>query len=253
MTTSPAPTNPVPQPLATHAGGLSRRQALTRIGAVAGAGLVLAARPDQAFAAARAVAVDPEETAGPYPADGSNGVDVVDASLVRRRMRTDVDGTNRQDGIPLDLRLKVWDVDAAEPVDGVWVYVWHCNVDGEYSGYSGQEGHSWLRAVQPTDADGNVRFRTIIPGRYDGRASHIHLAVFPDDTFDPNNKLATTQLAFRNKSIDAIYATDDRYATSLTNATYNANDNVFSDGWADQLLRLKAKGSGYVGRSTIGL
>lgn len=232
---------------------LSRRQLLGRIGVAAGAGVVLAARPDRLLAATQDVVVDPQEMAGPYPADGSNGVDVVDSSLVRRRMRTDVGGGNRQDGIPLDLRLRVWDVAADEALAGVWVYVWHCNINGEYSGYGNQVGRSWLRAVQQTNDEGRVRFRTIVPGRYPGRASHIHLAVFPDDSFDPAAKLSTTQLAFRNRVMDEIYAADDRYAGSLTNAIYNESDMVFSDGVDDQLVRLEVKGNGYLGRSTIGV
>ncbi|KAL0933504.1 uncharacterized protein CTRU02_212467 [Colletotrichum truncatum] len=34
---------------------------------------------------------------------------------------------------------------------------------------------SWLRGVQQTGTDGVVRFKTIFPGWYNGRATHIHL------------------------------------------------------------------------------
>lgn len=31
-----------------------------------------------------------------------------------------------------------------------------------------------LRGVQPADADGIATFDTLMPGHYDGRATHIH-------------------------------------------------------------------------------
>ena len=82
----------------------------------------------------------PEETAGPYPADGSSGVDVLSQSGVVRSDITSSFGTASgvAEGVPLTIRLKVYDLNGEEAtaLTGAAVYLWHCNRDGEYSMYS---------------------------------------------------------------------------------------------------------------------
>ena len=120
------------------------------------------------------------------------------------------------------------------------MYAWHCSRDGHYSVYSGgmnggdYSDSSWFRGVQVADANGAVTFNTIFPGRYQGRAVHIHFEVYEDDTF--SNLLLTSQVGFDDEESDAIYATDSNYASSLRNPTYNANDNVFNDGDGSQII-----------------
>jgi protocatechuate 3,4-dioxygenase beta subunit len=48
-----------------------------------------------------------------------------------------------------------------------------------------------LRGHQRADAEGRYRFRTIVPGAYEGRTRHIHVKVAP-----PGARLLTTQLYF---------------------------------------------------------
>jgi len=192
----------------------------------------------------------PTETGGPFPADGSNQngagavADVLDKPAVfRTDMTTDLDGSNRQSGIPLNLRIKVGNKADKSALVGAAVYVWHCDVNGHYSAYSGgmnggdYSARSYLRAVGVTDANGDVRFTSILPGRYQGRAAHIHFAVFSDRTLA--KRLLTSQFAFDDAEADALYASNPAYAGSLRNPTYNSRDNVFSDGVGNQLLDLQ--------------
>jgi protocatechuate 3,4-dioxygenase beta subunit len=53
----------------------------------------------------------------------------IDADKIRQ------DVTEDQEGIPLDLRLKVIDAETCRPVRNAAVDIWHCNASGVYSGY----------------------------------------------------------------------------------------------------------------------
>jgi len=182
----------------------------------------------------------PGETSGPFPADGSNGADVLhDPRALRSDIRSDLDGSNTQDGVELDLALTVLDGATGRPVAGAAVYVWHCNKAGEYSAYP---SGSFLRGAQPTDADGVARFTTVLPGRYQGRAFHIHFEVFRDGTY--GSKLLTSQMAMDDKAIDSLYAAAPAYAEALRADTDNARDNVFSDGVGRQLLEVRGDVAG---------
>src|SRR5690606_17300203 len=101
----------------------------------------------------------PDETAGPYPGDGSNGPDVLeDSGIVRRDIRSSIDGAATADGVPLTFELQILDLaNGGVPFAGVAVYAWHCTAQGEYSMYSsGLEDVTYLRGVQVADADGKV-------------------------------------------------------------------------------------------------
>ena len=123
--------------------------------------------------------LSPEQIAGPY---------FRNPKLIRRNISEGVDG------IPLVLRLTIVDAMTGQPVTGAVVDIWHCNARGAYSGWSkinpdekvsvGDIGSiprtdddTYLRGGQFTDKNGIVRFTTIYPGFYAGRALHIHVAV----------------------------------------------------------------------------
>ena len=123
------------------------------------------------------------ETAGPYPGDGSNGPDVLDASGIERSdLTTSIDTGTVAEGVPLTVTMNVIDMangDAA--MTGAAVYLWHADAQGRYSMYSeGVEDETWLRGVQVADANGQVTFTSIVPGCYTGRWPHIHFEVYPD-------------------------------------------------------------------------
>ena len=179
----------------------------------------------------------PEETAGPYPGDGSNGVNVLDdAGIVRSDIRSSFgSSTTTATGVPLTITLTVVDTSAGcAPLAGAAVYLWHCDIDGRYSLYSsGVTNENYLRGVQVTDANGQVTFQSIFPACYSGRWPHAHFEVYPDVTSitSSRNKIATSQLAFPKAICDTVYASSG-YSQSVTNLSRVslAGDNVFGDG-----------------------
>ena len=190
----------------------------------------------------------PEETNGPYPADGSNGVNILTESGVVRKDITSSfgDATGTVDGIPLTVKLTVVDVssakDAGAAVAGAAIYVWHCSREGNYSLYGqGVEDENWLRGVQETDSKGQVEFTTIFPGCYSGRWPHIHFEVYPSltDATKAQKRQRTSQLAFPAGVCNAVYATDG-YESSVKNFAGMSldTDNVFSDGHSLQSATL---------------
>jgi protocatechuate 3,4-dioxygenase beta subunit len=92
----------------------------------------------------------PEETAGPFPGDGSNGPDVLSQSgIVRRDIRPsfgDLSGT--ADGVPLTIQIAVRNAsNSCAPPAGAAVYAWHCDRAGQYSLYTITD-QNYLRGVQ---------------------------------------------------------------------------------------------------------
>ena len=177
----------------------------------------------------------PDETAGPYPGDGSNGPDVLEQSgIVRSDIRSSISGGGVADGVPLQFTLRITDMANGDaPFAGVAVYAWHCTAQGEYSMYSaGIEDETYLRGVQVTDADGQVTFTSIVPGCYSGRWPHIHFEVYPSASAitDSANAIATSQLALPESMLGAVYALAayDGSARNLSQVTL-ASDNVFGD------------------------
>jgi protocatechuate 3,4-dioxygenase beta subunit len=180
--------------------------------------------------------VIPEETAGPFPGDGSNGVNVLaEDGVVRRDIRSSFgSASGAADGVPMTIRFDLGDAATGAALASAAVYVWHCDREGRYSRYSeGATDQNYLRGVQAADADGLVTFTSIYPACYSGRWPHIHFEVYPsvDDATASSNLLATSQIALTENVCDTVYATDG-YEQSRTNMTQVslASDMVFSDG-----------------------
>ena len=185
----------------------------------------------------------PEETAGPYPGDGSNGVNVLAESGV---VRSDItgsfgDASGVADGVPVTVRMRVYDLsgDDATPLEGAAIYLWHCDAAGDYSMYSqAVADENYLRGVQVADADGRVEFTSIFPGCYAGRWPHMHFEVYESEeaATSYSNKLRTSQLALPQDVSETVY-TDARYSGSAANlaAISLDSDNVFSDGYSLQM------------------
>jgi protocatechuate 3,4-dioxygenase beta subunit len=221
-----------------------------------------ASNPTSAATAATSTGVNasdgeiPEETGGPYPGDGSNGANVLTESGVVRSDITHSFGTGSgvAEGVPLTIRLKVYDLNGTDvtPYAGAAVYVWHCDRDGNYSMYSsGVEGENYLRGVQEAAADGTVEFTSIFPAAYSGRWPHVHFEVYPslDDATSASNKLRTTQLALPQDACETVYANADGYEASVANLaqTSLSTDMVFSDGYSLQLANVTGSiDTGYV-------
>jgi protocatechuate 3,4-dioxygenase beta subunit len=234
---------------------LSRRRALTLLGgaglaaALAGCGAATTANDSSAAATTSSAAGTaaagteiPEETAGPYPGDGSNGVNVLTESGIVRSDITSSFGSASgvAQGVPLTVKLKVLDTgNGSAGLKGAAVYLWHCDRDGRYSLYSeGITQENYLRGVQETGSDGSVQFTSIYPAAYSGRWPHIHFEVYPslDAATTASGKLRTSQLALPEAPCKLVYATEG-YSQSLQNMAQTSldTDNVFSDGYSLQL------------------
>lgn len=200
----------------------------------------------------------PEETAGPFPGDGSNGPDILrESGVVRQDIRSSIGAASGvADGVPLRVELTVVDTgNGCAPLPGAAVYVWHCDRDGEYSMYGNLPDENYLRGVQVADADGALAFTTIFPACYPGRWPHIHFEVYPsvEDATSASNKLRTSQLAFPEDTCEAAYAADG-YAASVSALSRVSldSDMVFSDGVSLQTPTVSGDAtSGFTARLTV--
>jgi len=178
----------------------------------------------------------PEETAGPYPGDGSNGVNVLtESGIVRSDItRSFGSASGVAEGVPLTIKLTVLDTgNGSQALKGAAVYVWHCDREGRYSMYSeGVTNENYLRGVQIADADGRVRFTSIFPACYSGRWPHIHFEVYPDRSSitDDSKVIATSQVALPKDTCAKVYA-QTGYEQSVANLSQVSldSDNVFGD------------------------
>ena len=178
----------------------------------------------------------PEETAGPYPGDGSNGPDVLSQSgVVRGDIRSSFgSSTTTAEGVPLTIRFAVLDLaDGCAPYAGAAVYAWHCDRDGNYSMYSqAAANENYLRGVQAAGDDGIVEFQSIFPACYSGRWPHIHFEVYPslDAATSAANKIATSQIALPEEICTEVYASSGYESSIQTFSQVSlASDNVFGD------------------------
>ncbi len=184
----------------------------------------------------------PEETGGPFPADGSNGINVLtESGIVRSDITTSFgSASGTAGGVPLTIDLTILDVSSGgTPVTGAAVYLWHCDREGAYSLYSsGVTDQNYLRGVQEAGADGKVSFKSIFPAAYSGRWPHIHFEVYPSltEATAAGSKLVTSQIALPKDACDLVYATAG-YEQSVQNMAQTSldTDNVFSDGYSTQL------------------
>nr|WP_260625856.1 intradiol ring-cleavage dioxygenase [Hymenobacter sediminicola] len=167
--------------------------------------------------------VAPTETEGPFPTK-------VPASYVRSDIR------DNKSGYAMAAKITITN-SSCVPLAGALVDIWHCDAEGNYSEYGGTGMQStnyqsvhFLRGRQTTDANGLVTFTSIFPGWYSGRATHIHVHVYSAS----GQSLKVTQIAFPEGTGTAVAAVNG-YTKGLNGYTTNAQDNVFSDGVAQEL------------------
>lgn len=174
-----------------------------------------------------ACAVTNSETEGPFPTKSPS-------TLVQSNIVSD------RTGVPLSIEITVQNVNnSCAALQGVLVDIWHCDKEGNYSEYGGSGMQStnytsvhFLRGRQTTDGSGKVNFTSIFPGWYSGRATHIHVHIYNAS----GQSLLVTQIAFPEGSSSAtvLVAATSGYK-GMNGYTYNANDNVFSDGTANEM------------------
>lgn len=230
------------------------------------AGTAAASSAATASSASSATCVSeiPQETAGPYPADGSQASQqdlnaLALSGIVRQDIRTSLGTKNTAAGIPATVKLKLVNVnDNCSVLAGHAVYLWHCDQGGNYSMYSnGVTDEDYLRGVQAAGDDGVVTFTSIFPACYRGRWPHIHFEIYPsaEKATSASNVMHTTQLALPEDVCKTVYATDG-YSASVSNLAELslATDNIFSDGSEWQLATVTGDTtSGYTIELTVGI
>ncbi|GAB4577630.1 MAG: intradiol ring-cleavage dioxygenase [Anaerolineales bacterium] len=206
----------------------------------------------------------PEETAGPYPADGSNASNqrlnaLALAGIVRSDIRTSLGTGHTAEGIPFTFEMTLVNTnDNCAPLAGYAVYAWHCTRDGKYSMYSdGATDEDFLRGVQESDSNGKVTFTSIFPGCYSGRWPHIHFEVYPSlaQATGAENIVHTSQMALVEDICAAAYETEgyEASARNLPQITLES-DNVFRDGVDQQMATMSGDvTNGYVAKLTVGV
>lgn len=141
--------------------------------------------------------------------------------------RSDI--TEDRAGVPIRLNLQVVD-SACRPVQGARVDIWHCDAEGNYSGYRQQgsdgaldtRGETFLRGTQISGSDGVARFRSIYPGWYRGRTIHIHYKIWLDD-----RHVLTSQIFFPDALTAVLFRNEDPYARrAATRDTLNGADRI---------------------------
>jgi protocatechuate 3,4-dioxygenase beta subunit len=199
----------------------------------------------------------PDETGGPFPADGTNGPNALaDSGIVRDDITASFgERSGTVSGVPLVLALGIVHAGTGRPYPGAAMYLWHADPLGRYSLYSdGATGQNWLRGLQPADSNGRLTFRSVFPGAYDGRWPHIHFEVYGslDDATRATGRLKTSQMAMPAATCDLVYATTG-YPGSAANLqrTSLTRDMVFSDGYSLQLPTVTGDTKGLTATLTV--
>jgi protocatechuate 3,4-dioxygenase beta subunit len=225
---------------ALGAAGTAGAALLASRGALSALGGLVGATPAEAATTTAAVAVTPTMTEGPYWID-----EMLRRFDVRNNTATSAASAGAvQAGVPLTLRVNVLDAANGGAVNGAHVDIWHANAYGLYSDEGGQpggtttSGQNFLRGYQITGVDagalaspldGQVNFKTIWPGWYQGRAIHIHVRV---RTYDGSSVATnyTTQIFFSDADNDTVLSGAAPYNTRSpkTDPTTDETDNVLT-------------------------
>jgi protocatechuate 3,4-dioxygenase beta subunit len=177
--------------------------------------------------------LSPEQTEGPFFLPGE-------------AVRSDI--TEGKPGVALRLALVVVDVSRCAAVPNASIDIWHADATGNYSGFNAEAGNrTFLRGIQVTGGDGRAEFRTVYPGWYQGRATHIHVKVNVG-----GNVVHTGQLFFDEAVSRAVYGAAPYDARPGTR-TLNSQDGIYRSGGAQSMLRLTPEGRGYVGAIVLGV
>lgn len=231
----------------------SRRAALALLGVPATAGLAGDLVPQGSNALPSVTTLDcvaqPEQTEGPF---------FVDRSLERSDIRLDPMTGRGSDGAVLSLQfvlLRPTPTGLCAALPGAQVDIWQCDAMGVYSGVADRRtdtlGQQFLRGHQMSDTDGIVRFTTIYPGWYPGRAVHIHFKVRVPATSGRVDEF-TSQLYFEDELTDRVHA-GQPYAAHRGQRLQNSRDMIFREGGTQLVLPVVEQGDVFAATYRIGI
>ena len=225
--------------MAAPAAGLAAGSASAQSAADDSGDLALAAA-SMGLISTNVCAVMPATTEGPY---------YTDPGLIRGEITED------KTGIPLRMQLQVVTADC-RPIANARVDIWHCDAQGNYSGYSGQgsdattdtSNETFLRGIQFTDANGIVSFETIYPGWYRGRTTHIHYKVFLDE-----KTVLTSQIFFPDALSEYLYLNAPDYVRSSERDTVNRIDGIASTAGEGAYCAIREQQDRYIAALVVGV
>jgi protocatechuate 3,4-dioxygenase beta subunit len=177
----------------------------------------------------------PQQTQGPY---------FVDDMPNRSDIRSDTSDSSVQGGVLLNLTINVYDVDdndgTCTPLKDAQVDIWQANSQGVYSGVTelGTGGKDFLRGYQVTDDNGTVRFTTVYPGWYEGRAIHIHVKVRLLEEL--KNPFEWTSQFYLNNSINELIHKQSPYSDHGPVNMLNEEDGIYAGPSTDGLVQTNA-------------
>jgi hypothetical protein len=135
-------------------------------------------------------------------------------------------------------------METCDPVTDAVIEIWHCNSTGVYSGIvasgngdssdAANINNTFLRGLQPTDAEGVAQFTTLFPGHYTSRATHIHVlahfngTTYENGTYGGGYVSHVGQLFFDQDLITQVEATSP-YSTNTQDLTENNVDSIFTE------------------------
>ncbi|PCJ82251.1 MAG: hypothetical protein COA49_01770 [Bacteroidetes bacterium] len=161
----------------------------------------------------------PSESPGPFPLDLSEN-----SFFFRQDIREDRQGTL------MFQKIRIVGLENCQPMPDVRVNIWCCDNDGNYSGYGGEEGQTYMRGYQITDDNGEVDFTMIFPGWYPGRVVHMHFQVFVSTSYS-----AVSQYTWPHAAAVEIANANPTDYTHGPDPMVPESDFAFTDGYENQL------------------
>lgn len=203
------------------------------------------------FAGYKSCLLTPEVTQGPYckfsrqtpkPPPSFISLTPLGSDVAGEYVREDV--VEGQAGVPLLLDYQVIDIESCEPIPKVYLEIWHCNATGVYGGVvangngdttdASNLDNTFLRGIQPTNADGVAQFESVFPGHYTGRTPHIHVMVHTNATLQANETLGLDNYAshvgqtFFDQTLITAVETTEPYASNTQPLTTNEQDGIMA-------------------------
>ncbi|RAO65986.1 uncharacterized protein BHQ10_001998 [Talaromyces amestolkiae] len=192
--------------------------------------------PEVIFTSNATCILGPDVTQGPYYITGE---------YIRENVIED------QAGVPLYLDIQIVDSSTCEPVPQSYIDIWHCNSTGVYSGVvANGNGNSadatninntFLRGIQQSDDDGVVKFETLFPGHYTGRATHIHvLSHTVNETERLSNDTISGLYTAQASHVGQIFFDQSLISEVENQSPYNENTQTLTENADDSILLQEA-------------